>query len=167
MNEPLDTEPPVTRATTKPRPDRHGVHHSDVTVTLTATDDLSGVARTEYDLDGRGWKKYTSRIKVHGDGRAPAAVPLARPRAEPRAHEVPRHPYRARPARVRTRGLLTRDSRRLIPDSDFRPETPRSTSTARRFARRAVRSSGSAAGPATGLPPDGRRVARRPQPSGP
>ncbi|MPY33300.1 hypothetical protein FNH09_19120 [Streptomyces adustus] len=69
MNEPLDTEPPVTRATTKPRPDRHSVHHSDVTVTLTATDDLSGVARTEYDLDGRGWKKYTSRIKVHGDGR--------------------------------------------------------------------------------------------------
>jgi hypothetical protein len=69
MNEPLDTTPPVTKATTTPRPDRHGVHHSNVTVTLTATDDLSGVARTEYNLDGRGWKQYTSRIKVRGDGK--------------------------------------------------------------------------------------------------
>ncbi|MFJ9707786.1 OmpL47-type beta-barrel domain-containing protein [Streptomyces sp. NPDC101234] len=68
MNEPLDTTPPVTRARTTPRPDSHGVYHSNVTVTLTATDDLSGVARTEYDLDGKGWKKYTSRIKVRGDG---------------------------------------------------------------------------------------------------
>lgn len=68
MNEPLDTTPPVTKATTTPRPDRHGVHHSNVTVTLTATDDLSGVARTEYNLDGKGWKQYTSRFKVRGDG---------------------------------------------------------------------------------------------------
>ncbi|MEV7326190.1 hypothetical protein [Streptomyces sp. NPDC093970] len=68
MNEPLDTTPPVTRATTTPRPDAYGVHHSDVTVALTAKDDVSGVARTEYDLDGRGWKHYTSRIKVRGDG---------------------------------------------------------------------------------------------------
>lgn len=69
MNEPLDTTPPVTKATTTPPPDRHGVHHSNVTVTLTATDDLSGVARTEYNLDGTSWKHYTSRIKVRGDGK--------------------------------------------------------------------------------------------------
>ncbi|MFS4095773.1 OmpL47-type beta-barrel domain-containing protein [Streptomyces sp. AF1A] len=68
MNLPLDTRPPVTRASTYPRPDEHGIHHSDVTVTLTAKDDVSGVARTEYKLDGAGWKKYTSRIKVRGDG---------------------------------------------------------------------------------------------------
>ncbi|MEU2623525.1 hypothetical protein ABZ642_36400 [Streptomyces sp. NPDC007157] len=69
MNEPLDTTPPVTKATTAPPPDGHGVHHSNVTVTLTATDHVSGVARTEYNLDGRGWKQYTSRIKVRGDGK--------------------------------------------------------------------------------------------------
>ncbi|WP_143074844.1 OmpL47-type beta-barrel domain-containing protein [Streptomyces mangrovisoli] len=69
MNEGLDTTPPVTEAMTTPRPDRHGVHHSPLTVTLTATDDLSGVARTEYNLDGRGWKEYTSAFTVCGDGK--------------------------------------------------------------------------------------------------
>ncbi|GAA1256937.1 hypothetical protein GCM10009665_54150 [Kitasatospora nipponensis] len=69
MDEPLDTTPPVTTARTDPRADRHGVYHSDVHVTLDATDDVSGVALTEYDLDGAGWMPYTDPVTVSGDGK--------------------------------------------------------------------------------------------------
>ncbi|MBV1947587.1 OmpL47-type beta-barrel domain-containing protein [Streptomyces sp. BV129] len=69
LNLPLDTKPPVTKAHVAPRPDKHGDHHSDVCVTLTAKDRVSGVARTEYKLDGAGWKKYRSEITVHGKGK--------------------------------------------------------------------------------------------------
>ncbi|MFJ1707867.1 OmpL47-type beta-barrel domain-containing protein [Kitasatospora sp. NPDC088346] len=68
MDLPVDTTPPVTTATTYPHPGKHQVHHEDVTVTLTATDDISGVARTEYNLDGAGWREYTGPVRVGGDG---------------------------------------------------------------------------------------------------
>ncbi|MFC9325040.1 OmpL47-type beta-barrel domain-containing protein [Kitasatospora sp. NPDC057015] len=68
MDLPVDTTAPVTEATTHPHASKHGVFREDVTVTLTATDDLSGVARTEYDLDGAGWTEYTGPVRVSGDG---------------------------------------------------------------------------------------------------
>ncbi|MEV4615004.1 hypothetical protein AB0K43_20765 [Kitasatospora sp. NPDC049258] len=68
MEVPVDTTPPVTTAQTHPHGGKHGVFHEDVTVTLTATDDVSGVARTEYNLDGAGWTQYTGPVTVSGDG---------------------------------------------------------------------------------------------------
>lgn len=40
-----------------------------MTVTLSATDDISGVSRTEYNLDGAGWTDYTGPIALTTDGR--------------------------------------------------------------------------------------------------
>ncbi|MFG2055555.1 ThuA domain-containing protein [Micromonospora sp. NPDC048930] len=66
---PADTAAPTTRATTSPaEPDGDGSwFRSDVTVTLKATDEDSGVARTEYRTGG-GWTPYTGPILVAGDG---------------------------------------------------------------------------------------------------
>ncbi|HZD60688.1 MAG TPA: Ig-like domain-containing protein, partial [Anaerolineae bacterium] len=46
----------------------NGYHTSDVTVTLAATDNLSGVARTEYSLDGTNWTTYTGPFAVATEG---------------------------------------------------------------------------------------------------
>ncbi|MGV9337444.1 OmpL47-type beta-barrel domain-containing protein [Streptomyces sp. NPDC003688] len=69
LNLPLDTEPPVTKARVAPCRPGYGTNRSDVCVTLIAKDRISGVARTEYKLDGGGWKKYTSPVTVHGKGK--------------------------------------------------------------------------------------------------
>ncbi|WSJ64656.1 hypothetical protein OG294_00260 [Kitasatospora sp. NBC_01302] len=66
---PLDTTPPVTTATTDPADGRKDYFTTDVTVTLSATDDISGVSRTEYNLDGAGWTDYTGPIALTTDGR--------------------------------------------------------------------------------------------------
>ena len=67
---PPDETAPVTTATTSPaEPDgTNGWFHSNVTVTLSATDDDSGVAGTEYRLDGGEWTGYTGPIPVSGEG---------------------------------------------------------------------------------------------------
>lgn len=64
----IDRTPPVTTATVNPSPNASGWNASDVTVTLTATDDLSGVARTEYNLDGTGWTPYAGPLTVTAEG---------------------------------------------------------------------------------------------------
>ena len=65
---PYDATAPVTTAT----PDRPGGpggwYTAPVTVTLTATDALSGVASTEYSLDGGPWTAYTDPVEVAGAG---------------------------------------------------------------------------------------------------
>lgn len=67
---PADLTAPVTTATTSPAdPDgSNGWFRSSVTVTLSATDDDSGVAGIEYRLDGGEWTGYTEPIQVSGDG---------------------------------------------------------------------------------------------------
>ena len=63
----LDTTPPVTTATLEG--DLSGdVYISDVTVTLTATDDNSGVNYTKYKVDGGAWMTYTDPFVVSGNG---------------------------------------------------------------------------------------------------
>ena len=69
MELPPDTKPPVTTATTRPAADKKHYFTTDVTVTLTARDDISGVARTEYKLDRAGWSDYTGPIRLTTDGR--------------------------------------------------------------------------------------------------
>ncbi|MEU5942753.1 ThuA domain-containing protein [Micromonospora sp. NPDC047548] len=68
--EPVDTTAPVTTATVSGTP-TGGWHTGPVTVTLAAVDeaDGSGVAGTEYQLDGAtDWTAYTGPVQVTGDG---------------------------------------------------------------------------------------------------
>jgi len=75
LQESIDSEndktPPVTTAIVSPtQPDgQHGWYIHPVTVTLTAHDEQSGIARTEYSLDGGGsWQPYTDPISLTTDG---------------------------------------------------------------------------------------------------
>ncbi|MBP0723672.1 CehA/McbA family metallohydrolase [Bacillus sp. RG28] len=61
----LDKTAPVTTKEVDPsQPEANGSYKTDVNVTLKATDDLSGVQKTEYSLDGENWTKYDSPFKV-------------------------------------------------------------------------------------------------------
>jgi len=69
--EKIDTAPPVTIATVFPaQPDGpNGEYVNPVTVTLTASDQLSGVDVTEYSLDnGTTWYPYTGPVKFDKQG---------------------------------------------------------------------------------------------------
>jgi hypothetical protein len=62
-----DTTPPVTTCTLDG--DLQGdVYTSDVTATLTATDDDSGVDYTMYKVDNGTWNTYSTPFVVSGDG---------------------------------------------------------------------------------------------------
>jgi hypothetical protein len=65
---PVDTTPPVTVATQAPPPNSNGWNNANVAVTLTATDDISGVARTEFDLDGDGLTDAPSPVLIVSEG---------------------------------------------------------------------------------------------------
>jgi hypothetical protein len=62
-----DTTPPVTTCTLDGTM-QGGVYTSDVTVTLSATDALSGVNVTKYKLDDGAWIDYTGAFDVTSDG---------------------------------------------------------------------------------------------------
>ncbi|WP_405087031.1 ThuA domain-containing protein [Microbispora sp. NBC_01389] len=65
-----DKTAPVTTATTNPAQPEGGSFTGPVTVTLNAVDEAggSGVAKTEYALDGGAWTAYTAPVTVSGDG---------------------------------------------------------------------------------------------------
>ena len=65
---PPDSTPPVTTASVWPAPNAAGWNRTPVSVTLTATDDISGVARTEYDLDGLGPMTYKASVAISSEG---------------------------------------------------------------------------------------------------
>jgi len=65
---PADTTPPTTTAVVTPTPNAAGWNRTDVAVTLNATDDISGVARTEDDLDGAGPAVVTGPIPISTEG---------------------------------------------------------------------------------------------------
>jgi cytochrome c len=63
-----DETAPVTTATADPaNPGASGWYTAPVTVTLAATDDDSGVDKTEYSVDGGAWTAYTAPFPVSGD----------------------------------------------------------------------------------------------------
>lgn len=62
-----DTTPPVTNITLAGT-QVNGTYTSDVTVTLTATDDGSGVARTEYSYDTANWVNYKGPFTITENG---------------------------------------------------------------------------------------------------
>jgi len=64
---PEDTTPPETTCTLSGTIE-DGVYLSDVTVTLHATDNISGVATTLYKLDDAAWETYDDSFVVSTDG---------------------------------------------------------------------------------------------------
>ena len=64
----VDNVPPVTTSTLSGTAGSNGWYTSSVQVTLSATDNLSGVAATYYTLNGGGQQTYASAFAVSGDG---------------------------------------------------------------------------------------------------
>jgi PKD repeat protein len=63
----VDATAPLTTAQFAP-PNDDGWNNHAVPVTLSAADAASGVARTEYTVDGGPWTPYTEPVNVTGDG---------------------------------------------------------------------------------------------------
>ena len=63
-----DTTAPTVTAEVTGEQDDAGAFVGAATIALTATDDASGVASVEYDLDGAGWAPYTGPVVVTGPG---------------------------------------------------------------------------------------------------
>ncbi|MFA5102555.1 MAG: hypothetical protein WC525_05335 [Candidatus Thermoplasmatota archaeon] len=65
-----DTTPPVTTCTLNPpEPDgQNGWYVNNVTVTLSATDNESGVNITKYRIDEAAWETYTEPVLLTNDG---------------------------------------------------------------------------------------------------
>lgn len=64
----VDGNPPLTTLHLSGTPGNFGWWRSDVTATLTAVDDFSGVKETRYDLDGGGMTVYGGAFLIFGDG---------------------------------------------------------------------------------------------------
>jgi hypothetical protein len=64
----IDLTSPRTTASPSPAANASGWWHTAVSVTLAASDNLSGVATTQYMLDGGVWTPYTSPIGVSTAG---------------------------------------------------------------------------------------------------
>ncbi|MEO9322793.1 hypothetical protein ABFT23_04835 [Nocardioides sp. C4-1] len=63
-----DTEPPVATASVAGTQDSSWSYRGEVTVTLAATDEGSGVARVEYLLDDGDWTTYDEPVTVDDEG---------------------------------------------------------------------------------------------------
>jgi uncharacterized repeat protein (TIGR01451 family) len=63
-----DTTAPMTVAMRSPMPNAKGWNNTNVTVTLTAADNDSGVAQTVFDINGRGWQTYSGPFVLATDG---------------------------------------------------------------------------------------------------
>jgi hypothetical protein len=64
----IDTTPPTSGAVLSGTTGENGYHTTPVAVTLSATDATSGVASTEYRVDGGSWEPYARPFLVSGDG---------------------------------------------------------------------------------------------------
>jgi regulation of enolase protein 1 (concanavalin A-like superfamily) len=67
---PPDVKAPITTVSTQPGQPQgtNGWYTSDVTVTLTASDEESGVQATEYRINGADWQAYTSPVILTSEG---------------------------------------------------------------------------------------------------
>jgi uncharacterized protein YdeI (BOF family) len=65
-----DVTPPVTTANLDPTTPtgNNGWYTSDVTINLTAQDDMSGVKGTMYRINNQEWAQYTDPIQLNSDG---------------------------------------------------------------------------------------------------
>ncbi|MHA1939589.1 MAG: OmpL47-type beta-barrel domain-containing protein, partial [Candidatus Thorarchaeota archaeon] len=64
----IDVTPPVTTIQFTGVEGEYGWYHSDIEVTLTATDDASGVASTVYSLNGSTWIPYSGPFVLSNPG---------------------------------------------------------------------------------------------------
>ena len=64
----VDGRPPVTGSSLSGTQGSNGWFTSDVSVTLSASDDLSGVSSTDYLIDGGPWQPYATPVDVATDG---------------------------------------------------------------------------------------------------
>ncbi len=64
----VDGAPPFTSATLAGVAGQDGWFLSPISVTLTPTDELAGVASTEYRVDGDSWQNYTMPFVVSAEG---------------------------------------------------------------------------------------------------
>jgi hypothetical protein len=65
---PVDNVAPTSTAQATPGPNAAGWNNTDVSVSVSATDDSSGVARIEYNLDSAGYVQYTGVVVVQAEG---------------------------------------------------------------------------------------------------
>ncbi|MFC0006335.1 OmpL47-type beta-barrel domain-containing protein [Micromonospora siamensis] len=65
---PTDGTPPTATAAVTGQKDATGAYVGSATVTVTATDAGSGVAKIEYALDGGAWTAYTAPVTVNAAG---------------------------------------------------------------------------------------------------
>ena len=65
---PPDTTPPTTTGSLTPAPNANGWNRTNVYVVLEATDDISGVARTEVAIDGLGATTYSGAVPITAEG---------------------------------------------------------------------------------------------------
>jgi hypothetical protein len=65
---PADSTPPVTTANVSATAGENAWYTSPISVTLSATDDLSGVDKTEYKLDNGDWMTYTGSLPTLNEG---------------------------------------------------------------------------------------------------
>lgn len=64
-----ETIAPVSSAATNPSaPNKEGVFTAPVEVTLSASDNCSGVSATEYSLDGTNWQPYSGSFTISNQG---------------------------------------------------------------------------------------------------
>jgi hypothetical protein len=64
----VDTTAPVTTANAAGEIDELGLYISPVTITVEAADEVSGVYRTEFSVNGAGWHDYYSPVTIDYDG---------------------------------------------------------------------------------------------------
>jgi hypothetical protein len=65
---PRDITPPVTTFSITSSPNALGWNHTDGSIALSATNDITGDAKTAYNLDGAGVVRYTGSIVIATEG---------------------------------------------------------------------------------------------------
>ncbi|GAH10273.1 unnamed protein product, partial [marine sediment metagenome] len=68
INSDYDDDPPVTEIDLSGTTGNNGWYTSDMQVTLTATDEVIGVEKTEYSFDGVNWIDYSGTFLVTAEG---------------------------------------------------------------------------------------------------
>jgi len=63
-----DSITPVTKIFVNGKKDSLGVYTSAVAITMSATDDLSGVSLIEYSFDSQTWTEYTAPVPFYAEG---------------------------------------------------------------------------------------------------
>ena len=109
LEAPDETAPVTTAALDPALPGPGGTYNRPVTVTLTATDQGgTGVARTEYRIDGGPFRPYSQPVRVASNGSHTDRLPLDRRGRQRRGDEVGAVHDRAR------RRLPGRSQRRVL-----------------------------------------------------